>query len=640
VLRLPAPLGAKGTWIPFSLLTAVVAGICFGSLTEHLLDTHDAESFSDNLAISEDFSFFFSANKQLPSGRPLAELSKWLAYLIWGNDPSWFHLLVIMLHAVASVLLAVWAYQAGFERRLAYTGSLLFLVNVAHFRAVHYISALDYPLATALALGALICCGRYFLSSQFRWVIVAVVLLSSATMAHLGASIALPVCIYWGFCSRLTLKRHWRALVVVAAVELPLAAYLLISSSSDTSTGQALLTYGTDGATELSLGFWRVLLWLAGRCLTTAHWVPMPLYHLAAWELYAGAAVLAALLLVAGRRRVPEAVFACWTILALVPFAIVNEQIVLNLPAGPSRYLYLASAGSSLLLAKVLWSAARRCGRWKELAVGIGLATVVFSSYVALKRAEAISLYTSARSYVARNEIATGIDRLRQAVAMKSGFIDLEDAYDRLCFLLIGIGEDGTRATLAAATRRFPDHAKLHIYQQVMSAMDPDSLVRGPANARLTAISRLAPGNGPLIAQAFHNAGDGHYRNLEIEAAIKAYKRSLRFDPERLSARINLGWGLLTANRPREAIEQYNLVLFRGPHSIARFNIALCLLTDGAYDEARTAYREAFERYGLSEAERLGVDRHLELLRSKGSHSSVAREIYRTYWSADPAARP
>ena len=168
---MPARATVKGTWIPFSLLTAVVAGICFGSVTEHLLDTHDAETFSDNLAISEDFSFFFSAHKQQHSGRPLAELSKWLAYLIWGNDPFWFHLLVVALHAGASILLAAWAHQAGLERRLACTGSLLFLVNVAHFRAVHYISALDYPLALGLALGALLCCGRYLASEQFRWLL-------------------------------------------------------------------------------------------------------------------------------------------------------------------------------------------------------------------------------------------------------------------------------------------------------------------------------------------------------------------------------------------------------------------------------------------------------------------------------------
>ena len=637
---LPAPLTVKGTWIAFSLLTAVVAGICFGSLTEHLLDTHDAETFHDNVSISDDISFFFSAQKQQPSGRPLAELIKWLAYLVWGNDPFWFHLLVVTLHAAASILLAVWAHQAGLEHRLACTGSLLFLVNVAHFRAVHHISALDYPLALALALGALVCCGRYFAGEQFRWIITLTVLLAAATMAHLAASAVLPVCICWGFSSRLALRNHWRALAVAATVQLPLTAYLLADSSSETSTGQALLTYGTDGATELSLGFWRVLLWLAGRTLITAHWVPMPLYRLAEWELYAGTAVLVALLAIAGRRGRPEAVIACWTLLTLVPFAIINEEIVVNLPAGPSRYLYLATAGSSLLLAQVLWLAARRFGRWANLALGIGLAGLVFGSYIALKRTEAISFYTSARSYVARNEITIGIERLRQSVAMDSDLIDLEDAYDRLCFLLIGIGDEETRETLETAAARFPENAKLHIYQEVSRSMDPDSLARGPAKARLAALSDYASGNAALISQAYHNAGDGHYTNLEFEASIEAYERALNFDPERLSARINLGWALLTANRPRAAIEQYELVLARGPHSIAQFNLALCHLADGAYEDARTAYRAAFERHGISEAERLGVVGHLELLSSKGSHSAVAREIYRTYWSNDPSERP
>ena len=38
-------------WSAYALLLLVLAGICFASLTDHLLDIHDAETFRDNLGV-------------------------------------------------------------------------------------------------------------------------------------------------------------------------------------------------------------------------------------------------------------------------------------------------------------------------------------------------------------------------------------------------------------------------------------------------------------------------------------------------------------------------------------------------------------------------------------------------------------
>ena len=146
-------------WLPFVIAIAACAWIYFGSLRDHLLDTHDAETFRDNVAISEDFTFFFSTAKEQPSGRPAAELVKWFAFLVFGNDPGWFHLLTVALHGVAAVLLALWVRQLGESLEFSWCSGLLFFVNVAHFQAVQHISALDYPLALSFALASLLLFG-------------------------------------------------------------------------------------------------------------------------------------------------------------------------------------------------------------------------------------------------------------------------------------------------------------------------------------------------------------------------------------------------------------------------------------------------------------------------------------------------
>ena len=128
-------------WLPFVIAIAACGWIYFGSLRDHLLDTHDAETFRDNVAISEDFTFFFSTAKEQPSGRPAAELVKWFAFLVFGNDPGWFHLLTVALHGGAAVLLALWVRQLGESLEFSWCSGLLFFVNVAHFQAVQHISS-------------------------------------------------------------------------------------------------------------------------------------------------------------------------------------------------------------------------------------------------------------------------------------------------------------------------------------------------------------------------------------------------------------------------------------------------------------------------------------------------------------------
>ena len=77
---------ARPIWPAYALGLCLIAALCFGNLHTHLLDTHDADSFSDHLQIQQDGTFFFSPDKAQASGRPVAEAVKYLVFLICGND--------------------------------------------------------------------------------------------------------------------------------------------------------------------------------------------------------------------------------------------------------------------------------------------------------------------------------------------------------------------------------------------------------------------------------------------------------------------------------------------------------------------------------------------------------------------------
>ena len=106
-------------WPGYAGLLCLVAGLCFGNLRTHLLDTHDAETFRDHLRIQQDWTLFFSPDKEQASGRPTAEAVKYLVFLLCGNDPAAFHLLSIAIHTLAALLLARVVFCLGNSAILA-----------------------------------------------------------------------------------------------------------------------------------------------------------------------------------------------------------------------------------------------------------------------------------------------------------------------------------------------------------------------------------------------------------------------------------------------------------------------------------------------------------------------------------------
>ena len=103
----------------------------------------------------------------------------------------------------------------------------------------------------------------------------------------------------------------------------------------------------------------QTLLWFAGRLITNAHWLLLAPHTKPVWEKVIGGLVTLGLLILIWQRR-PVASWAFWTGLFLIPFLFIPEHILQGMPIGPSRYLYFASAGTSVLLA---W-AAQHFGRW------------------------------------------------------------------------------------------------------------------------------------------------------------------------------------------------------------------------------------------------------------------------------------
>ncbi len=631
-VRNPSIQTTSRTWLAYIALVALLTVLCFSGVADLGIDTHDADTFRDHERIAQDFSFFFSPDKDQPTGRPTIELVKYLAYLAWGNDPGIFHLLVVFFHALASLLLARTAHHLGASLGLSMLGGLLFLVNVAHFQAVYWISALDYPVALICSLGAVTCYVDYdrgAAPARLRLYAFHAILVLGV-LAHPSVVAAWLFCLYWAWRQSTDLKEIARRLLPFAALLLPTALLALHLSPRSASTWSLVDMPITESVTVL-LGMLRMLLWLVSRLLTTAHWLPLPVYKFQTWELILGAVVLAGLVYPIWKKRDPQAHWAMWTLLSFPPFLLLTETTILGLPAGPSRYVYQASAGSAMLLAWIVDALRLRLGKMGGPVGAVVLLAVLGSSFFYLQKAEAVSRYTSGRFHLTRGDVSTGTAQLRRAIKDGADIIDLEDAYVRLVMADIR-NPDALDPDLRRARELFPDNMLFVIASLVLDSLGPDPQRRHEAQSRLAELKLQDTGNTYWTAQLYDNAGAGFYDREKWDRAIEAYRSALQYDSARIDTRVRLGWVLVMTDRFAQAIAECETVLQQVPHSAAHFNLGLAHMLRGDSGDSRAAYAAAMERHGRDEAERLGVLHRLQRLVTLDIRAAEARGMMNTYW--------
>jgi len=525
------------------LLFCILSWVCFADLRHHLLDTHDADMFRDHISISQDWTFFFSADKEQATGRPLAEAVKYAAFLAFGNDPGRFHLLVVAVHTLAAFLLSLYVLHLAQTPLLALVSGLLFLLNVTHFQAVHHISALDYPLA--------LCCGLLALrfvpigSEELSWnrVLKIGLFLTLGLSAHLAALAFWPLVLhtFW----RRDLLRQTRRLFVLLAPLCALALTWVSMASRQTSTWHSLDLYSLQSIPQLLAGMGRMLALLSSRLFTTAHWIPLPMHQQQSWELYLGSASIAGLALLAWRGPRLAAHAAAWTLLALLPFLLLTEATIQGLPAGPSRYLYLASAGSSLLLA---WGFDQLRQRWHPhgaYAAALVGAVVLVSSYSSLKKVEAVSLYTSGRSYIAGKDIENGVRQLRLALVRGPSTLPLEETYFRLAAALPYIGQD-PMDVLREGLALFPQSSFLNMTLAIHEGESDDHSVRQRGQQHLQQMQQRAEAEGEdklftfNAASIYHNLANSYMEHGQPARAMKAYTNALAHRPDKTNSQRGL----------------------------------------------------------------------------------------------------
>lgn len=525
---------------------------------------------------------------------PLTHSVFWLEYAFWGDSTLGYHLVNILLHAAAAVLVA------AILRRLAIPGAYLaaavFALHPVHVESVAWISELKNTLSAVFYLGAALFYLRFDAGRGQRCYFAALALfvlglMTKTVTATLPAALLV---VFWWQRGRLS----WRRDVA------PLLPFFALGAAAGITTAWVERVLGGAVGPAFDLTFvercliaGRAICFYLGKLFWPTHLVffyPRWQVSQAVWWQYLfplGVAVLLAglaLVAIRHRRRGPLAamLFFCGTLFPGLGFCNVYP---FNYSFVADHFQYLASLGIIVLVAAgaARWLADGRLWGTPAAYVPCGFLLLVLAvltnaqsaMYADIEKLYRTTIDRNPDCWIAHNNLGwfyteqgrvdKAIEHFERAIEIKP---DGVEAHDSLGTALANLGRvDEAMAQYRETLRIKPDYASGHY------GLGNVHLRAGrwdDAAAEYRETLRIKPDH----AGAYNNLGATFARQGQWEAAIVEYRRAIDVDPNYATAYGSLGNALARLERFDEAAAAYRRALELSPDfAEARQNLQLIL---------------------------------------------------------------
>ena len=569
----------------YIVLMGILACIAYSHLPGLPIEGEDSEYMADAETVWQNPSRLFSPENVHP-GRPVVQIVFIVGHVLWGKNPTAYHGLLVALHLFASIRLFQTFVLSGVNTPVSMLSGAFFLLYAASFRNLQWIETLSYPLALIFLLEIV----RTYLTwpDKRPWTnhILAIfyVLLSIGT--HPTSIFILGVCAYIA---------HGRTRSVREAF-LRIAPALCVGSA-----GLICLVMLYPHAAQFqdmspATGVARYFQYLGHLILYAFHlpvemWDKSEGYWDTAPSLIAGIGYATLLLWLILKQKIP--IWALWTLLALVPF--------ITKPNFHWRYFYFATAGSSLVLGYCIYHAITRIAKlplpkFVAPTVGIAIIGILFiSSIFAHKKAEAIALYSSGRSHLAREFFDEGLEYFTLAIQKNARGIPI-DAYERLSLASFGEGKNPVHILLEGM-KHYPDHPQLTPELNLMLGLsmylDDTQITEGKALVRKIYDSSANKTRlRELAGTCLSNLAGYYSKNKNYEKALSLYREALIFLPNHPNAGFMLVQLLFKLNSTNEAIQATCQAIDMYPKNQQMVLSFSAILTEKEqYAEAEKMYR-------------------------------------------------
>ena len=502
---------------------------------------------------------------------PLTHSAFWVEHKLWGDDTLGYHLINIIMHALAAFLVAV------ILRRLAVPGAILaaliFALHPVQVESVAWISELKNTLSGVCYLGAALAYLHFDVGRLKRHYVLAMALfvlalLSKTVTATLPAGLLVT---FWWQRGKLNWRRDARPLLPWFA--LGGAAGLMTAWIERTMVGAQGSEYQFT-IIERCLIAGRVVWFYLGKLFWPADLIFIyPRWQVSQnvwWQFIypvALVALLGALWFLRRRSRAPLAalLFFCGSLFPVMGFFNVYP---FRYSFVADHFQYLASIGIIALVATGLMSLPAR------LHVNPRTATVCMT--LLLGGALAVPTWSQSRQYVDGITLYRGI--LSRNPASWMAHNNLGNEWQKLGRL------DDAAAEYNETLRLKPDFADA--YNNLGDALQKQGQIAEAQTSYQTAL-RL----DPSLAGAHYNLGNTLQDLGRLEEAVAQFKAAVVEEPDLAEAHCNLGVALDALGRGNEAVAEFRDAVRLKPNYItAQINLGNTLLRLGRFEEAITQY--------------------------------------------------
>ena len=525
---------------------------------------------------------------------PLVHTTYWLEYRLWGLDPTGYHVVNVIMHALSAVL--VWRLLIRLQVPGAWAAAALFALHPVHVESVAWITERKNALSGAFYLSAAWAYLRYEEARGPRWYWAALSLFAAALLSK-TVTCSLP--------AALLLVLWWQGQTPMRRTAVALVPFFLLGGAMSGVTvwmeRHSVGAWGPEwdwSLVERGLIAGRALWFYAAKLL-----VPLELAFIyprwkidatAAWQyLYPAGALGVGGLLWAFRKHWGRGVligvlFFAGTLTPALGFFNFYPMLYSFVA---DHFQYLASLGLLTLAAAGGHRTWTRLGRPATGPVALALVLALYSLltwrqggvYADLETLWRDTLAKNAGAWIAHNNLANilkergqldpAIGHYRQALLLKPGssqiHLNLADAHRAQGEATAALRH--YRRALKAEPKRVETHLKLG-----------NALLGQNAVVEAIGHYRQALQLAPDLALVHSNLGAALALQRQDAEAIEHYRRALQLKPDFAEAHNNLGRLLALRGQFASAIEHYRRALQLKPtYRQARANLAQALQAAG-----------------------------------------------------------
>ncbi len=530
--------------------------------------------------------------------RPLFWMSLAIDRLLWGLNPTAFHLTNLLLHWINGVLGFMLLRRLGTSELVSGAAVLIWLGLPINTEAVAWISGRSVCLMTLFLLAGLLAATRYLTTRSIVALVAYCVACCAAVLSYEAGVLVLPLTILVAFLYGRSKTRLWMPLCV-GAVAVDLVYFLLrqMANAEATTAGMAILPVG--------VAFFKYLVWTLfpiHLSIDRSTDTPADQFSLAAIIALPALALVIALAYWL-RKRIPEAAAGiAWMTIALLPFC----GIIPTYQGMAERYVYLASLGLAVAIAGLAFHVSTRArtpvlvlictwvawGAWRVDARVLDWNNEIklYTSSLEATPNSAVLLFNLGIATAETGDVVKAEEYYRQAIAIHPNYVGA----------LINLG---------------------NILRQEGKASEGAALLQ-----RALAID-------PKNPEAWLNLGNFALDAGKLQEAQKDYERSLQLKPASVEATLDLGAVYQRLGNLDAAKRQYERAIHLDPNLPGAYtNLGTVLLQQGRLDEAISPLRKAIEKDPTAAAPYFD----LGVVYEQKHQFPQAAEMYRNALAIDP----